>query len=170
VVASALFENLRCSGIECRVEMNKEVAFVIDAIRSWLSAYYGICHPLQSVAREQFGTSGGCDTEPAYLDAIVPHREMGDRPPQSFDEVDRRIAEFVECRIDGTTEVLMTLLFGDVELVGFTRQVWSYEEDITLVDEAIRSLLLRHYGREHPLVRKCDWMPYRLDVVSRDGV
>lgn len=48
-----MFDNMKGAGIDVR-GMDKDIVSVIEAIRSLLSAHYGLHHPVQRLAREQF--------------------------------------------------------------------------------------------------------------------
>ena len=47
--------------------MNKDIALVIEAIRSLLSAHYGLHHPFQRLAAELFRISERGDIELGHL-------------------------------------------------------------------------------------------------------
>jgi hypothetical protein len=65
-VATSLFENMKGAGIDVRA-MDKDVASVIEAIRSLLSAHYGLHHPFQRLAAELFRISESGDIKLAHL-------------------------------------------------------------------------------------------------------
>jgi hypothetical protein len=64
VLATMLFSNMKRAGIDIGAEMDKDIASVIESIRSLLSAYYGIYHPFQRLTAELFRNG---DTELAHI-------------------------------------------------------------------------------------------------------
>jgi hypothetical protein len=66
-VVTALFNNVKGAGIDVGAEMHKDIAFFIEAIRSALSARYGLHHPFQRLAAELFRILDSGDVELALV-------------------------------------------------------------------------------------------------------
>jgi len=95
----------------------------------------------------------------AYSNNVVnfPKKHQNLQSPQSIEEVEDNMELIRQFHIQETIETIMPKLFDQLSLAGFE----PAEEDGDIKDgafviEAVRSLLLKSYGIDHPFQEICE--------------
>jgi hypothetical protein len=90
------------------------------------------------------------------MDNVVPFPKIG-KIPADLEEVDDKISQIKNYHINETLQVVVPILFSYLESGGFEFDVEEEEaiddpniKDAAFIVEAIRSLLCKHHGIEHP--------------------
>lgn len=75
--------------------------------------------------------------------------------PKNIDEVLDNVASMKFSHIGGTVEYILEHMFDQLEIGGFNFRVDNagelYGKDITLLAEAVKSLLYKYYDLDHPM-------------------
>ena len=92
------------------------------------------------------------------MDNVIPFPK-NNKIPVDEDEVDDKIAQVKYHHINETLQIVIPIMFSYLETAGFEFDVEDDEEDAVndpnikdaaFIVEAVRSLLCKHHGLEHP--------------------
>lgn len=76
------------------------------------------------------------------------------RPPQTIEEVIENVNAIREIHIDELADMLTVIFLENMEAAGYDiigdENNTSFDKEIAFIVQAIRSLLMKHDGREHP--------------------
>ncbi len=76
------------------------------------------------------------------------------RPPQTIEEVIENVNAIREIHIDELADMLTVIFLENMEAAGYDiigdEDNTSFDKEIAFIVQAIRSLLMKHDGREHP--------------------
>jgi hypothetical protein len=92
------------------------------------------------------------------MDNVIPFPKNNNKIPADFEEVDEKISQVKNHHINDTLQMVVPVLFSYLETAGFDFTVEDEDEvandpnikDAAFIVEAIRSLLCKHHGMDHP--------------------